>query len=152
MASRAIRPIFAAVSVIGDMAGVAQRGSSLEFKISMTLAAGDGCMLAGQLEDGVHVIKGAGFPAACSMAICALVSKQVAMRVDLGVTGCTVSGRTNEEFVGMALTTGDSGMFTRQQEVRAAVVKRGWDPAVCGMATVALCAEFASVRVSLRVA
>jgi hypothetical protein len=42
-------------------------------------------------------------------------------------------------------------MFTSQQEGRAAVIKRGWSPAVDGMAAIALCAEFASVRVILRV-
>ena len=148
MASRAIRPIFATVTIIGDMAGVTQSGGSLEFKVGMTLAAGDGCVLASQLEDGVDVIKAAGFPAACSMAICALTAKQVAVWVVLGVTGCAVSGRTDKEFVGMALVTGDSRMITRQQESRAVVVKRGWDPAIRSMATVTLCAEFTSVRLS----
>ena len=51
VAGRAVGPILAAVTIIFGMAGIAVRGRSLEFKISMALAADHVYMFACQLEN-----------------------------------------------------------------------------------------------------
>jgi hypothetical protein len=52
------------MEIVSGMARITIRGRAFELKIGVTLGTGDGCVLAGQLEDGTVVIEAGGLPAA----------------------------------------------------------------------------------------
>ena len=83
---RAVGSIFAAVVIIGCMAGKTGCRRTLELHILMAAAAGDGCVFAGQLETGVGMVKGAGLPGGGCMAGFALCAKCAAVRVNASMT------------------------------------------------------------------
>ncbi len=64
----AVRSILAGVAVIGRVTCITSCGCAFEFHIFMASGAGNGCMLAGQLEDGAIVVEGAGLPTSSCMA------------------------------------------------------------------------------------
>lgn len=115
----------------------------------MAFAACGIYVLARQREDRIDMVERAGFPHAGVVARGALVAKRSAVRVILGVAGGTVRRCAFERFVCVTLTAGHSGMLPRQQEVGAVVVKCGGNPAVRGVTTRTVCAEFARVWFTL---
>lgn len=65
MTGRAVGSVFAAVMIIGCMAGKTGCRRTLELHILMAAATGDGCVFAGQFETGVAMVaKVLGFQAA----------------------------------------------------------------------------------------
>lgn len=64
----AARAKLAAMTVVLRVTGVAVRGRTFEPLILVTAGAGNSDMRAGQLEDGMGMVKGAGFPAAGGVA------------------------------------------------------------------------------------
>lgn len=79
--SRAVRSILATVMIISRMAGITRCGRAFELKILMTTTANNSCVLTGQLEDGVGVIKVTRLPTIGCMAGFALSAKRTAMRI-----------------------------------------------------------------------
>ena len=83
---RAVGSVFAAVVIIGCMAGKTGCRRTLELHILMAAATGDGCVFAGQFETGVGMVKGAGLPGGGCMAGFALCAKCAAVRVNASMT------------------------------------------------------------------
>lgn len=82
----------------------------------MTTGTGDSGVSAGQLEDGVGMIKSAWLPAIGGVTGCALSAKRAAMRIIAGMARGAGSRRADKEFILMALSTCHCSMFTRQLE------------------------------------
>jgi hypothetical protein len=78
------------MEIVSGMARITIRRRAFELKIGVTLGTGDGCVLAGQLEDGTVVIEAGGLPAAGWMTRGAICAKRAAMRIGLAVAGGAV--------------------------------------------------------------
>jgi hypothetical protein len=79
-------------------------------------------MLAGQLEDGIVVIKVAWLPAVRRMAGIALIAKRAAMRIGLAVAGGAVHGRAFEDAIHMTTLTSHRRMFAIEMEGEQGVI------------------------------
>lgn len=145
---RAVRPELTAVMVVGRVAGITGCGRAFELHVLMTTGAGNGRVLAGQLEDGAVMVKRAGFPGSSCMARLAC-TKRTAVRVSAGMARGAGSRCADKEFILMALRTGYGSVLARQLEDRIVVIERGGRPTTGGVTFRTLCAELAGMWISI---
>ena len=115
------------------MAGGAIGGRAFELQVGMTITACHAGMLAGQLEDGVIVIKTARLPVIGRMAGFTLCAQTAAMRIGIAVTGGAVHGRAFEDTVNMTAFANHLCMFPIQMEGEQGVIHSCQLPAFGGV-------------------
>lgn len=134
MAFLTVATQLAEVNIIFGVAGGAVCRRSLEKLVGVTICAGNGNVLARQLENGCGVVERGGLPTVGCVAGGTLRSQHAIVNIVFGMAGGAGCRYPLEAIVGVTIGAGNRDVLARQWEDGGGVVERGRLPPIGSVA------------------